>query len=264
MQATTRNLYTVFTLTLVGLIATNSARSELQWSCQQLQITSKLYDQFAIGEFPFRTTSGIQTTITSVKTSCGCTTTQLDKTTYEPGEEGVIRAEFVFGNRHSWQEKKIIVRTDEPDAKPTVLRMRVYIPPTITRHPLTLRWNAGEEPTEKTMLIRVIRPEPFKLLKAESDDPSFSVQLAPTPEAREYRLTVKPPPSNTSTTTTIRLTTDLVPDGKDEPLILSTTATVIAPEHKLTNADTAEPIVEATTPVSSKVSESDSPQDNTP
>ena len=105
---------------------------------------------------------------------------------------GVIRTEFTFGNRHGWQEKKIVVQTDVRGAESTVLRLRVYIPPTATLQPLALRWTAGETLTEKTIRIKIIRPEPFNIISAMADDPYCTVTLTPITEGREYQLAGKP------------------------------------------------------------------------
>ena len=48
-----------------------------------------------------------QTAVTneSLKPSCGCTTAELEKKTYAPGEKGEVRARFDIGQRVGVQSK---------------------------------------------------------------------------------------------------------------------------------------------------------------
>ena len=58
-------------------------------------------------KFPFKNTGDKKVTIFSAESDCGCTTTGLEKKEYEPGESGVITANFAVGDRVGPQSKQI-------------------------------------------------------------------------------------------------------------------------------------------------------------
>lgn len=81
--------------------------------------------------FAFTNGSSAQVTILKVETSCGCTTTNLTKMTYEPGASGEIVATFNPVNRQGKEKKVITVITDDPEAKSIALMLLVDVIPRI-------------------------------------------------------------------------------------------------------------------------------------
>lgn len=71
--------------------------------------TAAVGDTQVAHSFPFTINGNARITITDIKTSCGCTTAKLDKTTYAPGESGNITATFIIGDRTGEQTKHIRV-----------------------------------------------------------------------------------------------------------------------------------------------------------
>lgn len=64
-------------------------------------------------DFPFKNTSDRTITIESIRASCGCTTSVLEKKVYAPGEGEVIKATFDSTRRQGQNNKTITVTTDD-------------------------------------------------------------------------------------------------------------------------------------------------------
>jgi hypothetical protein len=62
--------------------------------------------------------------ILKVKTSCGCTTTKLDKKEFKKGEKGFIEAVFNTRGRKGAQHKQITVVTNDPKNPQIVLTLK--------------------------------------------------------------------------------------------------------------------------------------------
>ena len=65
-------------------------------------------------EFAFVNTSDRVVRVIDIKSSCGCTATQLAKREFAPGEGEIIRANFNTLGRTGQQSKTVTVRTDDP------------------------------------------------------------------------------------------------------------------------------------------------------
>jgi len=65
--------------------------------------------------FEFENTGDTPLTIKNIETSCGCTTTQLEKKVYKPAEKGVIPVKFFSGGYSGKVTKSITVTSDDPD-----------------------------------------------------------------------------------------------------------------------------------------------------
>ena len=116
-------------LIICGLlcIAPYPVQAGLEWESQRVSFVASITDDKAEVSFAFTNTGEHPGTITSIRTSCGCTTATLDKKTYAPGpgnighpgtpdapgESGEITVIFAFGDRVGKQHKRITVRTSE-------------------------------------------------------------------------------------------------------------------------------------------------------
>ena len=75
--------------------------------------------------FPVRNTGDATLTL-EVKTSCGCTVAEYDKT-IEPGKEGVIRAKLDTKGMKGLVRKSLTVLTNDPEHKSTTLWISVNV-----------------------------------------------------------------------------------------------------------------------------------------
>ena len=89
-----------------------SAFAQLAWETTEQTFNSKPQDKEVVGKYKFTNTGSTPIKIENVRTSCGCTTAQLKKTDYAPGESGEIEVKFTFSGRTGKQEKAITVDTN--------------------------------------------------------------------------------------------------------------------------------------------------------
>jgi len=90
-----------------------SAGSQLHWVQRSAELRPKPDEAQVVATFPFTNAGSEPVTITSLRTSCDCTTASLAKHTYAPGEGGSITATFTVGGRTGPQTKTILVRTTD-------------------------------------------------------------------------------------------------------------------------------------------------------
>lgn len=86
---------------------------------------SALGQKQVVAAFPFEVAGKKPVRILNIRSSCGCTTAELAKDVYRPGESGQIEARFVLGNRQGFQRNVIQVITDRGTQK---LYFEVNIP----------------------------------------------------------------------------------------------------------------------------------------
>jgi len=167
---------------------------ELQWKTKHLDLTTKPGDRDITAAFPFKNTGSTPVTIVQIQPSCGCTTANLSKRTYAPGESGVIQAVFNFGDRGGLQEKLVEVVTDEPSSRPVALTFRLTIPERITCDPRLLVWTKGGKPTEQSTIITATDAA-LKITSVETFGPtleSFTHRIETVEPGKKYRLFVRP------------------------------------------------------------------------
>ena len=83
--------------------------------------------QSDVVDFPFRVGNVGDAALTvQVKTSCGCTVAEYDKT-IEPGKEGVIRAKLDTKGMKGLVRKSLTVLTNDPEHKSTTLWISVNV-----------------------------------------------------------------------------------------------------------------------------------------
>ena len=170
-----------------------SAQAALTWNTRRVDQTAKPGDREAIGLFPFVNAGTTMVTITAVQPSCGCTTAELEKRTYAPGESGVIKAIFTLGDRVGEQEKTIYVTTDEPSVRPVPLILHVVIPELLLYTPRLLLWKTGDKLEEKASTITTntkLSIASLKIVSAAAAE--VTVRIVPVDSGNRYQLFVRP------------------------------------------------------------------------
>jgi len=104
-----------------------------------------------VAHYRFTNRGSAALTISTVRSTCGCTTTALEKTTYQPGESGEIIADFSVGDRGGMQDQ--LIEVAHGPAPPQVLHLRADLPPGPTIEPNFVSWQRFEEPVVRTVAI---------------------------------------------------------------------------------------------------------------
>lgn len=207
----------VVVLLAMACLAPAFCLGALRWDTQKIEITAKSGDKEAVGTFAFVNSGNAPITITSVQPSCGCTTAELAKRTYAPGETGEIKAVFTFGDRVGVQQKIINVTTDEAAGKPLPLMLQVTIPELFTFTPRLLMWRIGDEPGEKSAIISVTETHRITALEIKAIVPAeVSARIEPIEAGTKYQLLVRPNSPAKAVTVTINCVATFA-DGATHP-----------------------------------------------
>ncbi len=179
-------------LLLTAMLLPVYGQAALTWDTQRIALTTRPSDKEAVARFHFVNSGNTTITITSVHSSCGCTTAQLDKYTYGPGESGDINAVFTLGDRVGEQEKTINVTTDEAAARPVQLILHVIIPELLTYSPRLLMWKVGDKLEGKTTIITANTPLRISTIAVTSPIPTeVSARIEPMETGSKYQLIVQ-------------------------------------------------------------------------
>ncbi len=207
-----RSIQTII-LMLGILFAADPAHAQLNWERTEIQANVTAEESEITVEFPFRNKGRRPIFIEEVKPDCGCTTTELAKWEYAPGEGGLLSVTFHFGQRIGPQTRTILVRTDDPNQSETRLMLKAAIPETLEISPMVQVWKTGEPIYHKTSIIRVQTDFPIELIAAESNRVEFKPILKVVEPGRLYKLILIPRQTGRPLNATVLLTARF-PNGK--------------------------------------------------
>jgi hypothetical protein len=167
--------------------------ASLAWDSRVIELVTKPGDTTASGTFHFVNSGDATVTIIAVVPGCGCTSVEMTKRVYAPGEAGDIKAVLTIGDRTGLQDKTLQVITDDAPAAPVVLNLRVTIPEPLTLSSRVLLWRTSETVSEKSVIVTNVRPQ--KIVEIEPN-PSPSAFVVPRIEILEpgvrYRVSLLP------------------------------------------------------------------------
>jgi hypothetical protein len=201
-------------LLLLCLFA-GSAFGQLAWETTEQTFHSKQQDKEVVAKYKFTNTGPKPIKIQNVQTSCGCTTAQLNKTYYAPGESGEIETKFTFAGRTGKQEKAITVATTDNPTQPTILKLHVSIEETVKIEPEIILWRVGEQPDSKAIHITIADSSSAKVVSVISDNPALKVKLTELKPGKEYEAQITPESAAQPTAATLMIRTDYPPDNPE-------------------------------------------------
>ncbi len=163
-------------------------RAELAWKETRVTLAPPTGAREASAVFEFTNRGSGLVRITDVRSGCGCTVPELERSEVKPGEAGRVRAVFHVGSRRGRQSVTISVMTDEGRSEPYALTLDVEIKDSVDVAPRLVFWKLGDEPVSKS--VRVTLVEDFRIVGVESASADFAVELVPGEGTmREARVT---------------------------------------------------------------------------
>lgn len=186
---------------------------QLKWENPEQTFTAKPLDKVMVAKFRFTNIGTTSLKITDIRPSCGCTTAWLEKKEYAPGESGEIEAKFKFDGRLGHQQKWIVVTTDWVPPQPTILRMTVNIPETITIQPALVMWRVGDQLKPKTVRIAVPNEIPAKVVSVQADNALIKLELREIRPGKELEVQVTPTTTSQPGSATLLIRTDFPPEN---------------------------------------------------
>lgn len=193
-----------------GLLLAAGVFAQLQFDSTELELHGLPSNTTLSGAYRFTNIGETHITVKAVKATCGCTTTALDKKTYEPGESGKISATIKV--HVGVNEKKIIVTTDDPSSKPTTLIIRGVVPKLVNIDPPYVRWLVGDTATRKKVRLKFLADDDINITSVTANKDSFEYQLMTLEAGRRYELLVTPKSTEKSSSARFSLVTDYPPD----------------------------------------------------
>ncbi len=169
-----------------------SCLGALTWASTRAALAAVSGDKEVVAVFKFRNAGPSPVTVTSLTTSCHCTTAEIAKNTFAPGEAGEVRVVFTLGPRSGPQEKTITVATDDRPSDPAVLTLDVDIREVVSCEPRLVVWRRGEADTEKPVEIAAGASESILAVSASPESPAVASRLETLEAGRRYRLWLKP------------------------------------------------------------------------
>lgn len=152
-------------------------------------------DSEVVAHYRFTNRGSAALKITTVRPTCGCTTTTLDKTTYQPGEGGEIIAVFSIGDRGGMQDKLIEVYHDRAPSQ--VLHLRADLPAGPTIEPNFVSWLRFEDRVARLVTIS-FPPGSATAAMVTSATPSNPLVSAELVAGAPGQWTLRVTPSSTS------------------------------------------------------------------
>jgi Protein of unknown function (DUF1573) len=195
-------------LLLVLLALSTNAIAQLRWEDPEQKVTAGATDQFVVAKYQFTNTGNYPVTIIEVQPSCGCTTVQLAKKEYAPGESGELAARFDIAGRSDRQEKSIVVLTKDTINQPITLRLLVTIPEAVRIEPGVVFWRLGDEPKPKVIRVTVAEDFPAKIVSIKSNNSEMRVDLRDVTPKKEVEVTVTPQNPGQPAAATLIIKTD--------------------------------------------------------
>jgi hypothetical protein len=199
----------ILTFSLSILLAV-AARAELKWEQNTIELHPSMGDKQAVAHFKYQNTGTAPVRFKSVKASCGCTTTQTQKETVNPGEKGEITATFNIGDRTGMQMKTVNVQTDDPNPAQAniVLTLKADITPAMEIKPMFVYWTSGEEPKPKKISLKAAKEFPAKNVTIKSNNPNFESKVELGKSAGEWTIEVTPKDTSHPQATSLLIQTD--------------------------------------------------------
>jgi len=184
---------------------------QLMWESDELKFNPSPADKTVVGHFKFKNIGQVDARITSVTSSCSCTTVDLPKKSIVPNESGEITATFAIGARTGNQEKTIMVESNDRKRLVMVLLMKVAIPEIAQMRPSFLFWSQAEPLDPKEISFKIMNGFPVKAIAVESSNPKITAKVEPVKPGQEYRIVVIPSETDQQIMAMLSIKTDYPP-----------------------------------------------------
>jgi hypothetical protein len=160
-------------------------------------------------EFPFKNDTNSVVTITSLKSSCGCSEPTVNAKIIPSGEKAVVKVVYTPGDRTGPQSAQITVVTDEAGVAPVSLRLRVDIKPAVALLPRLVRWSKSDGAAPRTIEIKQLGERPVRILEVKPASDALSAEFTSGEEAGTWILTLVPKSTELPSTTKVEILTEV-------------------------------------------------------
>lgn len=142
--------------------------------------------------FKFKVTGEKPVQIKDMKVSCGCLEATTAHSEYGPGSTGEIKITLTIGSVEGEMQKPTTVFTNDPKNPSIQLDSIVNVQKIFEFTPMSTSWEVGDEPKPKTVRIKILGPDPIKILKYSSTRENVEAEMKEVLAGREYELQLTP------------------------------------------------------------------------
>jgi hypothetical protein len=211
---------------LLGAVLTGATKpvlaAALVWENGVVELSVQPEQREARGEFRFHNNGNRAIKMVSLETSCRCTSAEMPKRSYLPGESGVLTAVFSVDGLTGFQEKTLTVKTDEPNSDPVRLALRLTIKTYMTIQPSLVYWSGSGLRSEATITCTKGNTQAINVLRAHCDQVNIMTQVETIEAGRKYVVHVRPSPSAGPESGFIRLYADVEGVGERQFMAYAT------------------------------------------
>ena len=187
---------------------TGMAAAGLQFDHERVAETARPEAESHDVVFHFTNTGKAPVTIREVETYCGCISGSTDKTVYQPGEKGTVKAVFRLGSFEGEVNKGLCVHSDSPENPDQQLVVSITIPKMFEIVPEVTTWLMGDPLTPKTIKFRNLTSQPVTVLRTTSTREAFKAEIKEVEKGKEYEITVTPGSTGEPVLGALRIETD--------------------------------------------------------
>lgn len=130
-------------------------------------------------EFLFKNTGSEDLEIQLIKPSCGCTVPDMEKTTYKPGESGVMKVTFDPSGKKGNVSRNITVYTNSMSKPVHTIFLQSIVKPVVLMEPRVLAFDMTNKGQRNTKDIKIFGRFPeFKVTRATTQDSDvFDIEI---------------------------------------------------------------------------------------
>jgi hypothetical protein len=177
------------TIPLLALLLPAAANaSRLEWNQTEARIELKPDQEEAQTEFVVTNKGDETVRIARVRTSCGCTSSILNKKIINPGESTTITAIFNKGKRQGLNHNKLEVFLDDQTDPVAKLHMIVQVPKLVDAQPQIVYWNPSTARSERRVRIKLDKRYVSEITSIEYDRSTLTITAESDPDGRVDRI----------------------------------------------------------------------------
>lgn len=197
-------LRAVLTCLVLAGAGTAPVGAALTWVSTSYTGETKPLQKILRVAFSFKNTGDRPVVIRAVQTNCDCLAATTDRAVYQPGEAGLLGAQFTVGDRVGAYERSIVVATDD-GTPPQRLRVHIDVPEIATVTPRMSEWSPGSPTNEQAVDLTVAAGIQVKFEEIFVSAATFRARFETVEDGRRYRIFIQPVSTAEAASAAIRL-----------------------------------------------------------